>query len=271
MRFLVNIHHTIFKTSLQIEKRIRFVMSAVTMSVLLLISTLFYFDKVWFFIPIFVILVCVVTYFSVLQGIEKVEWLTLFLMPVLLTVAFYLFYLLFPIRWITRLPFIAVYAFSLYAVLLTSNIFNVGAEKSLQLYRAAFSVNYFYHTLVLFLTASVIFSFRLNPLANGALIFVLGFLMSNQLLWSVKPKIYLEKLEIFYSILISVILLQVTILLSFVPMKLPIFALFITAVYYSLSGILYHHIEQKLFSNTIREYLIVIGFVTAIALLSIQW
>lgn len=271
MSILRKIQQVIFKASLQIEKRIRFVLGSLVMSFLMLVSTFFFFDKAIFFIPIFIIGAYLVTYFAVLQGIEKVEWLTLFIMPVLLTVSFYLFFLLFPVRWLTRVPFILVYAFSLYAVLLTSNIFNVGVEKSLQLYRAAFSVNYFYHTFVIFLTASVIFSFRLNPLFNGLLIFMTAFSLSAQLLWSVKPKIDMDKSVLTHSFLIGLVLLQVTILLSFIPMRLPIFALFITATYYSLCGLLYHYSEQKLFANTIREYLIVIGFVSLIALLSLQW
>ena len=271
MSIPTKIQHFIFKASLQIEKRIRFVLGSLVMSFLMLVSTFFFFDKAIFFIPIFILTAYMVTYFAVLQGIEKVEWLTLFLMPVLLTVAFYLFYLLFPVRWLTRVPFILVYAFSLYALLLTSNIFNVGAEKSLQLYRAAFSVNYFYHTFIVFLTASVIFSFRMNPLFNGLLIFFTAFSLSAQLLWSTKPQIYLEKAVIVHSFLIGLVLFQVTILLSFVPIRLPIFALFITATYYSLCGLVYHYSEQKLFINTIREYLIVIGFVSLIAFLSLQW
>lgn len=271
MSIFRNIRQTLEKTTLQIEKRIRFVINVFLMTLLMLASTFFFFDKAIFFIPIFIVAIYVLTYFSILQGIEKIEWLMLFLMPVLITVSFYLFYSLFPVRWLTRLPFILLYSFSLYAILLSSNIFNVGVEKSLQLYRAAFSVNYFYQTIIIFLAASVIFSFRLSPFINGVSMFVLSFLLSLQLFWSVKPKVSLSRLVISYSVLMSVVLLQVTILFSFIPVKLTVFALFTTAIYYSLCGFLYHHMEQKLFTNTIREYAIVIVFVLGIVLLSLQW
>ncbi len=271
MLLLTALNKNFYRTSSQIEKRIRFVVSALIMTAVMFIATFFFFDKAIFLIPLLFILSYGVTYFSVLQGIEGIEWLLLFLMPVMFTIVFYLFYLLFPVRWLTRLPFIIIYGFSLYAMLLTSNIFNVGVEKSLQLYRAAFSVNYFYQTFVMFLAASVMFAFHLNPFLNGLLMFIITFLLSLQVLWSVRPKVFVERNLIHYSIFISTLVVQLGIVLSFIPIKLSIAALIITAVYYSVCGLLYHYIEQKLFSQTIREYVFVICFVCAIVLLSLQW
>ncbi len=237
----------------------------------MLISSFFFFDKALYFVPLFFLAAYFLTYISLLYDIEKIEWFTLFIMPVLFTIAFYLFYLLFPVRWLTRLPFIGIYSFSFYAIVLTSNILNVGVEKSLQLYRAAFSVNYFYQTLVIFLSASVILSLHLNPVFNGILISFIAFLLALQLLWSVRLKIYLDKQIVHYSILIGIIVMQLTILLSFIPLKLSVAALCITAAYYSLCGLLYHYLEQKLFMQTIREYIIVSVFIFAIMILSIPW
>jgi len=77
-----------------IEKRIRFVISTVSLALLLLISTFFFFDKASLFIPLLIIASYGATFFSLFEGIEKIEWYTLFLMPVLLSVAMYLFYFL---------------------------------------------------------------------------------------------------------------------------------------------------------------------------------
>lgn len=271
MLLLSGFSKSLYRTSAQIERRIRFVVSALLMTFIMFIATFFFFDKAFYFIPLFLIVSYSVTYFSILQGIEEHEWLLLFLMPLLFTTAFYLFYLLFPVRWLTRLPFVFIYGFSFYAILLTSNIFNVGVEKSLQLYRAAFSVNFFYQTLVMFITSNVIFALRLNPLINGLLIFIVTFLLSLQLLWSVRPKKHIERQLVNYSLLVSFFIVQLGIVLSFVPVKLSVTALFITAAYYSLCGLLYHYLEQKLFAQTIREYIFVICFVAIITLLSLQW
>lgn len=265
------ISNTFYKSSLQVEKRVRFVVSALILSSLLLFSTFFFFDKVWIFIPLFIIASYILAYFSVLEGIEKYERFTLFLMPICLTVAFYLFYFLFPFRWLTRVPFTFVYGFSIYAVLLTSNIFNVGAEKSLQLHRAAFAVNYFYQAIITFLFLNVLYSFRLNFIFNGLLIFIVIFPLSVQLLWSVKPKINISRKIIHYSFLISILIAQIGIVLSFIPLQPSIYSLFLSACYYSFSGLIYHYLDERLFKQTVREYLFVLCFVVAIMLLSIQW
>ena len=139
-----SIRKQIEKTFGQMEKRIRLVAAAIIMTALMVVSTFFFFDLFWVFIPVLSIAAYICTYLAVLEDIDNIEWSMLFLMPVLFTVSFYVFYFLFPVRWITRVPFMFMYGCSLYAILLTSNIFNVGVGKSLQLYRAAFSVNYFY-------------------------------------------------------------------------------------------------------------------------------
>ncbi len=108
-----------------IEKRIRFVVSTVSLTLLILLSTFFFFDKAIIFIPILIAASYGACFFSIYEGIEKLEWYMLFVIPVLLSVAMYLFYFLFPVRWLTRIPFITIYSITMYATLLSSNIFNV--------------------------------------------------------------------------------------------------------------------------------------------------
>jgi hypothetical protein len=60
-------------------------------------------------------------------------------------------------------------------------------------------------------------------------------------------------------------------LTSFISLKPAIFAIFVTACYYGLTGLLYHYLDQKLFKQVIREYLFVFGFVGCIVLLSMPW
>ena len=74
-----------------------------------------------------------------------------------------------------------------------------------------------------------------------------------------------------YALLISFVLAQVALVLSFIPLKTTIYSLFITASYYSLSGLMYHYVDEKLFKQTIREYVFVIAFVCVIVLLTIRW
>lgn len=265
------IHRFFLRTFSPIEKRIRFVGGSILMTSLMLFTTFFDFDLFWLFVPILLLISYFITYLSILEDLKKFEWITLFLMPVLFTVSFYLFYFLFPVRWITRLPFMLMFGFSFYAILLTSNIFNVGVGKSLQLYRAAFSVNYFFQTLILFLLLNVMFSFKQGFLVNGIFVFLIILPMAIQLFWSVKLKEQFDVTLFHLGLFLALIITQLTMVMSFVPVTATIMALFLTASYYSLTGLIYHYIDHKLFMQTIREYLFVMGFVSFIVLLTIPW
>ena len=259
------------KKGTKIEKRIRLVISVFILTGLMIFSTFFYFDRALIFIPILIIAGFLLTYFALLEGIEKMAWFGLFFTPVALTIFFYLFYFLFPGRWLTRIQFIAVYGISLYAVLLCSNIFNVGVEKNLQLYRAAFSVNFLFLTFLAFIIFNVLFSLKGLFIVNMVIAGGVGFLLSLQLFWTIKLDKKLEKEVVNNALFITIILTELTILTSFIPLKGTIAALFLTASFYSLGGVVYNHIDQKLFKETVREYTFVWLFVLIILILSISW
>ncbi|KKQ23860.1 MAG: hypothetical protein US40_C0010G0020 [Candidatus Roizmanbacteria bacterium GW2011_GWC2_37_13] len=259
------------KKAIKIEKRLRLVISVFILTSLLVFSTFFYFDKAPIFIPVLLIASFLLAYFSLLEGIEKMAWFGLFFMPVALTIFFYTFYFLFPGRWLTRIPFIIIYGVSLYAVLLSANIFNVGVEKNLQLYRAAFSINFFYQAFLAFIIFNILFSFKGIFLINMVIVGGIGFLLALQLFWTIKLDKQIEKEVVNYALFLSILLGELAVLVSFIPLRGTIAALFLTASYYSLGGVIYNFIDQKLFKETIREYVFVWIFVLIITVLSISW
>ncbi len=256
---------------LRIEKRLRLVLSVVLLSGLMLVSTFFLFENALFFIPVFIVAAYMLSYFAILEGIDRIELVMLFLMPVILTISFYLFYFLFPVRWLTRLPFVILYGFCMYAVLLCSNIFNVGVGKSLQLYRPAFFINFFLQTFVSLLLYNTLFSFKLDFLLNTIVVGFIAFWLSLQLFWTLKLELKLTRKLVLYSFFIAIILSEIVIVGSFVPVKSSILALFLASSYYSLSGLIYNFLDERLFKETIREYVIVWIAVLAITILSISW
>lgn len=255
----------------RIDKRFRLVISALILSLLMLFSTFFPLSLSVVFIPSLLIAAYVLTYICILEDIERIGWFGFFFMPLAITFFSYLIYFLFPGRWLIRIPFIMIYGISIYAILLTSNIFNVGVEKSLQLYRAAFSVNYFYQAFVAFLSMNFLFALQLYPFVNMLGAGVVTFLLAFQLLWSIRLKRYIEPEVLKNAFVIALIISQAALIISFVPMKQAISALFISSLYYSLVGLTYHYLDSRLFKETIREYVIVLLFVVFITLLSINW
>ncbi|EKE13604.1 MAG: hypothetical protein ACD_12C00893G0008 [uncultured bacterium] len=263
--------HFFEKRAVKIDKRLRLVISVLFLGLLMLFSTFFGFDKALYFLPIFIVTTYLLSYFSLLEEIKRIGWFGLFLMPELVTLFFYLFYFLFPGRWLTRLPFIFIYEISIYAVLLCANIFNVGVEKNLQLYRAAFSINFFYHAVVSFLFYNVLFSFKYIYLINMFGAGIGAFLLSLQLFWSIRLNQNLDKEVFIYSLFTSLLMAEASLIVSFLPLKTAVYALFLTATYYSVTGVIHHHIDEKLFKETVREYVSVWVFVLIITLLSLNW
>lgn len=259
------------KKSLRIEKRYRFVITTVILSLVMVFATFPLFQYWFIFVPLLFLTCYALTYFSILEDVEGVEWFGLFLMPVIITISFYFFYFLFPARWLTRLPFIGLYAISIYAILLCSNIFNVGVEKNLQLYRAAFSVNFFYHALSTFFIFNILFSFQQIFLVNAVVMGIMSFILSLQFFWTIRLNKHLDTEIKQYAFLVAGVLMQLAIIISFLPLKTAIYALFLTASYYSLSGLIYNYMDQRLFKETIREYFIVLIFVGIITTLSLSW
>jgi len=258
------------KRIIKIEKRYRLVISAALLTLLMIVSSFFGFDKALIFLPILIISTYFLTYFSLVEGINKVGWFELFLMPLLVTISFYFIYYLFPGRWLTRVPFSIIYGISIYAVLLCSNIFNIGVEKNLGLYRAAFSINFFYQTIISFLIFNLVFSLKQTFLVNMLAAGITGFVLSLHLYWTIRLKRHIEPEALRLSLITGLILGELAMIISFIPLETPVYSLFLTSSYYSLAGLTYSYIDERLFKETIREFVSVFIFVLIITLLSIS-
>jgi len=265
------IYHRIEKSLARINKRRRFIIAVGGVTFAVLITIFAGYDQILISIPIILISVYLFNVFAILEGIKKREWLMLFIIPVYFTLAFTSLYFFFPQRWLTRLPFLIIYAVCLYAIMLSQNIFNVGAQKSLQLYRAAFSVNYLFITIIAFICYNLILSFRLNFFQNGLIILIASIPLAVHFFWSSDPKETVDKDVIKYGLFVSVLIGEAGLAFSFISISSAVFALFLTALLYSLLGITQAHIQQTLYRERIREYLFVLGFVLVIVLLSISW
>lgn len=255
----------------RIKKRRRFLISTAIATLTVTFGTFFGFQNIIFVIPFLIGIVYIFTYFALLEDVTNHEWLMLFLHPVLFTVSFYLFYFFLPARWLTRMPFAILYSISFYAIILSQNIFNVGVEKSLQLFRAAFSVNFLFLTISSFMGFSLLMSFHQYFFINGIVSLLIVFPAVLQFLWSVNPTARVDMNVLKYAMFVSVIVGEAATILSFIPINPAMFALFLTALFYSLSGLFQAHMQKRLFSEVIREYAFVLVFISGIVLLSLQW
>lgn len=254
-----------------LDKRQRFALQAIVLTVGLLITQLISEDYRFFV----VILLVVASYFfsawSLTHDIVGVEWLLLFILPVSFSSALSLFYFLLPARWIVRLTLLTVFAIGTYAILLVENIYNVASERSIQLLRVAQSVGLLLTLVVVFLSAGIIYSLRITFFLNFLVFIPLIFILSLQSLWSIRLETKVSRTLILYSGLVSLGVGEVALALSFWPLSNTAYSLFATASFYSLVSIIQHHFSGRLFKDAIREYIIVLVFTFILILFVAKW
>lgn len=241
-----------------IPKRIRIIIATLFSTLLLTGSTFFPFSETWYIvISLLVFVLYGVIYLAIYEGIDGVERYMLFIMPIFYAIALYLFYSLLPARWLTRIPYLALFSLGFYGILLSTNILNVGVEKSIQLYRAAFSVNYLSQTFAFFLYTLAILSLRLPLLISTPLIALASTVLSLQLLWSVQLEKEIPRKIVNMSLLVGILILEMGIFASFLPVQTNVRTLLLVSTYFSITGIMYHYLDNRLFKNIVREYVIV--------------
>lgn len=205
------------------------------------------------------------------EDLKGIEFLTLPILPVMFTIAVSYSYFLLPVRWLTRVPTVVFYSVIMYAALLTENIYNVAAHRSIQLLRAAQTVGLLITLIALFLLFNTIFSFHLNMYLNAALVFVVSFPLLLQSLWSVVLEEKLTSKTVIPALVLSILFAEISFILSLWPINTTIWALFLTTISYSIISILQQRLLERLFPNTLREYLRVIVITFILALITTHW
>lgn len=209
--------------------------------------------------------------FGLREDLRGAEWLTLLTLPTLFTAAVLLFYFLLPVRWLTRLPVAILYAVGMYALILTENIYNVAAERSIALLRAAHSVGFLLTLITYFLLVSTILSFRLSAGLNTLAVSIVTFVLVVQSLWSVglEPRVSRRVWQM--SGCIAIVLGELAWILEFWPVQQALIVLFLTTCTYCTVGMAQQYLEDKLYKKTAVEFGSVVAIVFIILLVATKW
>ncbi len=270
-RLLENLKGLWLKSIRKASKRQRFVYATLLIVGANSLLTLLPFQVAIYLVPLLLVMVYAATYMALLEEIEQIEWVVLFILPVYFSVSMFFFYYLLPDRLFAKVPYFLALSVGTYAVLLSENIFNVGVEKSLPLYRAAFSVANFLTLVVFFLMYTVLLSFRLHFLFNAFFGALISWPLFFHGIWMSSPKAVLEERIYKFATVLTILLSFAVLVLNFMPIKTSIFALYNVAVAYVLLGITQEIIQDTVFRERIREYLIVFSLMTVLVLLTAGW
>lgn len=179
------------------------------------------------------------------------------ILPALFTAGVGVFWFLLPTSIFTRFPIIIFYGVGIYVLCLTSNIYTVAAIRTIALLRAAHGVGFVLTLVTSFLIYDAILSLRTLLPITWASVTALSFPLFFQGLWSASLEKEFSKDLVIYSALFSLIMGEIALSLYFWPVTVVVGSLFLTIAVYMLLGLGQAKIEGRLFSQTVREYLIV--------------
>lgn len=218
----------------------------------------------------YIVILCIISYllclWSLLKGMTKTKAFMVLILPIYYIVSMIGFYFLFQqIRWLTRIPVAVFFALSFYCLLLSQNVFHVASDRAIPLYRAATTANFVYTIFTLILLHSIIFSFNLPFYWNGVLFFASSLPIIIQSLWVVKIG-ELSSHIVVYSAVISLILAEGGIALSFWSASPLVLSLFLNSISYSILGIVLDLLRERTSKRVVLEYSSVGGILFGIIL-----
>ncbi len=205
---------------------------------------------------------------------EDLSLLTGFILPIL--PAFFatgatLFSSLLPGREVVIVIYGLIFAFSMYALFLTENVFGVAAIRTIQLVRAAHAVGFLFTILTGLLLYNVILAFHLNAWINGIVIGLLSFPLVLHGFWVMRLEPRVERRIWKRSGGVVLILTQAGFAISFLPAPSTIGALFLTSVLYGIMGLVEHDFYRTLKDKAVIEYAGVIVIVFMLLLWQSSW
>jgi hypothetical protein len=205
------------------------------------------------------------------RDLKGVEYITLLTLPTLFTLAATLFYFLLPTRWITRIPIAFLYVLGMYALLLTENIYNVAAERSIALLRAAHTIGFLLTLTTYFLLLSTAFALRLHSIPTLFLVGLISAPLVYQILWAIELTEKPSQRLVHLTAIITVVFTQFAWVLSFWSVKTTMKALILTTIFYSIVGLAQQYLVEKMYRKTVFEFASVAIVIAIIFVLTTNW
>lgn len=209
----------------------------------------------------------IVATWALKDDLQSHERFTVVPLPVFYATSVALFYFLLPENLLSKTGVLILFGVGMYALFLTSNIFSVAKGRTIQLLHAAHAVGLLFTMLTSLLFANTIFSLKLPFYANSLLVGLVHFPLIFMSLWSVKLEEEVNSRISSLSAVLTLILMELALILSFYPLSVWYNALFVMAMLYVGLGIMHNHLKGRLFNRTLNEYSLVAIFLFALFLL----
>lgn len=249
--------------ALILTKRRKFLLVSILLSFGLLIVQRLPVESRYSAIGFFAVAAYLLTAWSLLKDLHGMNWIVNLILPTLYPVSVALFYFLLPQAALTRTIVVIMFGISMYALLLTVNIFAVATTRTIQLLRAARAVGFLLSILTSAFLFHVIFSLRVSGWLVGLLVFAVSLPILWQGVWSYVVSSTVKR-EFYYGLVGAVMIAEMAIALSFWLIEVPLASVVLAMGMYVILGLFQHDMEGRLFSRTIQEYLGFAGIVFAV-------
>lgn len=255
----------------KISKRGKFILTSVLLSLCLLLIQVLNISWRYQAIAFLSLITYALSAWSLSEGLEGVEWLTVLILPTLFTTSIGLFYFLVPAKWFTQVPVIFLYGLGIYTLMLIENIFSVAAIRTIQLLRSAQAVGFLLTLITSFFLFDTVFSYRLNSWLNFFYVFLISIPLVLGEVWCVNLEEKITGRLWTYSLILSLIQGELALVFSFWPVTVAVGSLSLTSMLYVTLGLTQHQLSLKLFKKTLNEYLFVGIVVFLVIFLTTHW
>lgn len=270
---IVDTLHRIFVSlkRYEITKRQRFILMSFFLTVILITSQTVSEALRYQTIGVLTLVTLVLAVFSLKGELSGIKYFLLLLLPCYFVAGASLFYFLLPVRWLTRLPFAFLFGISVYLLMLTANIYNVAAIRTIALLKAAHAVGFLFSLVSTFFLTNVLFSlhppFYLVVLGAVAIAGPLYLVV----LWSYELEEFISQRVLNYSLIFTIMTGQLALVLSFWPVVPTASSLAIITLMYMLLGVAQFDFQARLKARVVYEHLFVAVLVFLTILISTKW
>lgn len=255
----------------EITKRQRFILMSFFLTIILLTTQTVGEDIRYRVMGFMVLSTASLAIFALWGELAGIKYFLLLLLAVYFVAGSSLFYFLLPVRWLTRLPYAILFGISIYLLMLTSNIYNVAAIRTIALLRAAHAVGLLFSLISTFFLSNVLFSLHLPfyLVAVGIMVVVAPLYLVG--LWSWELEDFISRRVFLYTLIFTLVTAQIGLVLAFWPIVPTAGALAIATVMYVLMGLVQGHFEDKLKPRVVWEHIVVALLVLVIIAISTRW
>ncbi|KKU33164.1 hypothetical protein A3K29_04480 [Candidatus Collierbacteria bacterium RIFOXYB2_FULL_46_14] len=223
------------------------------------------------------------------DDLKGIEWLTLMVLPVMFTLGSGLFANFLPtavpsmfgrafqletsmlLAGLFRILYFVFYALAMYGILLIENIFSVASIRTIQLFRAARSVNFILTLVASLFFYTVALSLKLPFWWVAPMVFIVSVILSFPSFWSVDLKGDILHDAGRYSLVVSWVIAICGMALSFWPVKPFMGGLMLTSILYALLGILEQRLSSRVYLESLLEYGVTVIIIFIIGFLTTSW